>query len=134
MPRSIQEILDHADELAARFENYEPEPGDERPVEEYLLEREHSHEPEANDRSSTPSSRHEPRTCPGLASVSSSAPQPKQHSSATATSSPPADIARLTARSRAELLGFRQPEVGVDMRARLPSESDASIMQACRTS
>ena len=24
MPRSIQEILDHADELAARFENYEP--------------------------------------------------------------------------------------------------------------
>ena len=39
MPRSIQDILDHADELAARFENYEPEPGDERPVEEYLLER-----------------------------------------------------------------------------------------------
>ena len=39
MPRSIQDILDHADELAARFEEYEPEPGDERPVEEYLLER-----------------------------------------------------------------------------------------------
>ena len=39
MPRSIQEILDHADELAARFENYEPGGGDERPVEEYLLER-----------------------------------------------------------------------------------------------
>jgi hypothetical protein len=39
MPRSIQDILDHADELAARFENYEPESGDERPVEEYLLER-----------------------------------------------------------------------------------------------
>lgn len=39
MPRPIQEILDHADELAERFENYEPEPGDERPVEEYLLER-----------------------------------------------------------------------------------------------
>jgi len=39
MPRSIQDILDHADELAARFENYEPEPTDERPVEEYLLER-----------------------------------------------------------------------------------------------
>lgn len=39
MHRSIQEILDHADELAERFENYEPEPGDERPVEEYLLER-----------------------------------------------------------------------------------------------
>lgn len=39
MPRSIQEILDQADELADRFENYEPAPGDERPVEEYLLER-----------------------------------------------------------------------------------------------
>lgn len=39
MPRSIQEILDHADELAKRFEGYDPVPGDERPVEEYLLER-----------------------------------------------------------------------------------------------
>ena len=39
MPRSIQEILDHADELAQRFEDYEPDPDDERPVEEYLLER-----------------------------------------------------------------------------------------------
>lgn len=39
MPRSIQEILDHGDELAKRFEDYEPKPGDERPVEEYLLER-----------------------------------------------------------------------------------------------
>ncbi len=39
MPKSIQEILDHADELACRFEDYEPQPDDERPVEEYLLER-----------------------------------------------------------------------------------------------
>ena len=39
MPRSIQDILDHADQLAERFENYEPDPTDERPVEEYLLER-----------------------------------------------------------------------------------------------
>lgn len=39
MPKSIQEILDHADELAKRFEGYEPGPDDERPVEEYLLER-----------------------------------------------------------------------------------------------
>ena len=30
MPRSVQEILDHADELAARFEAYEPAKGDER--------------------------------------------------------------------------------------------------------
>ena len=39
MPRSIQEILDHAEELAKRFEDYEPKPNDERSVEEYLLER-----------------------------------------------------------------------------------------------
>jgi hypothetical protein len=39
MPRSIQEILDHADELAQRFEDHEPDPGDERPVEEYLIQR-----------------------------------------------------------------------------------------------
>jgi hypothetical protein len=38
MPRSIQEILDHADELAQRFEDYEPSAGDERPV-EFALER-----------------------------------------------------------------------------------------------
>lgn len=39
MPRSIQQILDHADDLAERFEDYEPQPDDERPVAEYLLER-----------------------------------------------------------------------------------------------
>lgn len=30
MPRTMQENLDHGDELAARFEKYEPQPGDER--------------------------------------------------------------------------------------------------------
>lgn len=30
MPRSVQEILDHADELAKRFEDYAPSPTDER--------------------------------------------------------------------------------------------------------
>ena len=39
MPRSIQEILDHGDELAKRFEDYEPNVDDERSVEEYLIER-----------------------------------------------------------------------------------------------
>lgn len=29
MPRTVDEILQHADELAARFENYEPNPADE---------------------------------------------------------------------------------------------------------
>ena len=30
VPRTVQEILDHGDELAARFEAYEPRPDDER--------------------------------------------------------------------------------------------------------
>ena len=30
MPRSVEDILNHADELAKRFEDYEPQPGDER--------------------------------------------------------------------------------------------------------
>ena len=38
MPRSIQEILGHAEELAQQFEDCEPAEGDERPVEEYLLQ------------------------------------------------------------------------------------------------
>jgi hypothetical protein len=39
MPRSIQEILDQADQLAKRFEEYEPGEGDQVPVEEYLMRR-----------------------------------------------------------------------------------------------
>ncbi len=30
MPRTVRDILDHGDELARRFEDYEPRPGDER--------------------------------------------------------------------------------------------------------
>ena len=40
MPRSVQEILDHADELAARFEDYEPKGSDERDPEAYAALRE----------------------------------------------------------------------------------------------
>jgi hypothetical protein len=39
MPRSIQDILDHADDLAKRFEEYEPAEGDQVAVGEYLLRR-----------------------------------------------------------------------------------------------
>ena len=39
MPRSIQEILDQADELAERFEDFEPTAEHESPVEEYLVQR-----------------------------------------------------------------------------------------------
>ncbi len=36
MPRTVQEILDHSDELAKRFEDYEPTPGDERDPEAFV--------------------------------------------------------------------------------------------------
>lgn len=36
MPRTIQEVLDYQDELADKFENFDPDLGDERPIEEYL--------------------------------------------------------------------------------------------------
>lgn len=39
MPRSIQEILDHADELEKKFQDYEPSDDDEVDVAEYLLRR-----------------------------------------------------------------------------------------------
>jgi hypothetical protein len=39
MPRTIREVLEHADELAHRFETHEFAVGDERPVEEYLVQR-----------------------------------------------------------------------------------------------
>ena len=54
MPRSIQEILDQAEELAQRFENYEPNANDERPVEEYMLDALPSPGRAASDRSQTP--------------------------------------------------------------------------------
>lgn len=39
MPRSIQDILDHAAELADRFTDFDPDRAVEEPVEEYLLRR-----------------------------------------------------------------------------------------------
>lgn len=35
MPRTLQQILDQQDELAAKFENYKPDPADERDPEPY---------------------------------------------------------------------------------------------------
>ena len=37
MPRSIQDILDHANELAQRFEDFDADEAEEISVEEYLL-------------------------------------------------------------------------------------------------
>ena len=39
IPRSVQEILERADELVQRFEDYEPSEDDGVLVEEYLLQR-----------------------------------------------------------------------------------------------
>lgn len=39
MPRSMKEVMDHADELAAEFEAMEYEAGDEIPIAEYRLRR-----------------------------------------------------------------------------------------------
>lgn len=39
MPRSIQDILDHADELAKRFEDFNPADAHDVPVEQYVLQR-----------------------------------------------------------------------------------------------
>ena len=39
MPGTIQEILDHADELAKKFEDFDPSDGTERPVSEHPLQR-----------------------------------------------------------------------------------------------
>ncbi len=36
MPRTAKDILDHADQLVKRFEDYEPKPEDERDVGIYL--------------------------------------------------------------------------------------------------
>ena len=42
MPRTVDEILQHADELAARFESYEPNPADELDAGAVALLRERS--------------------------------------------------------------------------------------------
>ena len=39
MPRSLHDILEHADELVKRFEGFDPDRSVEIPVEEYLLQR-----------------------------------------------------------------------------------------------
>lgn len=36
MPRTAQDIVEHGDDLARRFEDYDPHPGDERDPDVYL--------------------------------------------------------------------------------------------------
>ena len=44
MPRSVDEILAHADQLAGRFEDYDPQPGDELDREAVAALRSAAHE------------------------------------------------------------------------------------------
>ncbi len=85
MPRQIHKILDHAGELTARLEAYDPEDDDESTVEEYLLER------AALARARSELTVGEAvvgarRGCPGSGSARFSAPWPRQLNSATAQS------------------------------------------------
>jgi len=87
MPRSIQQILDHADEMAQRFESYEPAAGDERSIEEYLLQRAALARRAASARCWTRWLPHGLRVSPGGRSASCSVPRLRPPSSGTARSS-----------------------------------------------
>ena len=51
MPRSVDDLPDHADELAERFEGYEPAQEDEAAVAEHLLRKQPSTVPDPSGRS-----------------------------------------------------------------------------------
>ena len=114
MPRSIQNILDHADELAARFENYEPEPGDERPVEELLLERAALARARSDrqivDAITTARAKH--LSWQRIGELL--ARQPRRRSIATATSSLPAEIGRVSAHISEDMWHPHRPALGPD--------------------
>jgi hypothetical protein len=95
MPRSIQDILDHADELAHRFEHRDAEEATEIPVEEYLLQRAVVARARTEQQVLDAVARPDPPASPGRRSAPSSAPPPRQHNSATAPSSNQSDIARI---------------------------------------
>ena len=87
MPRTAQEILDHADELAARFEAHEP--GDEAhdATELRLVREAFLHAPTQNAHSAMPSFVLDTTGTPGHQSAPWSARPVKQHASATANPS-----------------------------------------------
>jgi hypothetical protein len=86
MPRTIQEILDHADELAQEFEVFDPADGTERHVSEYLLQRAALAELGPNAKLSKRSRLLEPTASHGRKSVRCSAPRHRLLNSATAAS------------------------------------------------
>lgn len=91
MPRSIQEILDHADDLAERFETYEPEARDERSLEEYQLERAAIDRARSERQIADAVIAARSKGCPGSGSAPSWERRPKLRSSATELSSTPPD-------------------------------------------
>ena len=92
MPRPIQEILDHADDLAKRFEDYEPQAEDERdPASLKQLRDAVLARPTPSDRFATPSPPLVPTASRGRRSAPCSVLLARQRASATATPRPPDD-------------------------------------------
>jgi len=85
MPRTVDEILQHADDLAARFKDYEPDPAHELDPGAIALLRAAIQEPSAT--SWKQSGQRESLACPGQPSDSSLAPRGRRPASATGTKS-----------------------------------------------
>lgn len=84
MPRTVDEILQHADELAARFEDYEPNPADELDPGAVALLRAAIQERSDAERHVLDAIKAAQKpACLGRLSGSSSAPQGRQPASAT---------------------------------------------------
>ncbi len=70
MPRTVQDILDNAGVLAARFEDYEPAPNDERdPPPSPRSAKPYWPDPTPNERSKTPSIKPVSTATPGPSSA-----------------------------------------------------------------
>ena len=88
MPRTVDQILQHADDLAARFQDYEPDPAHELdPGAIALLRAAIQERSAANATSWKQSGQRESLACPGQPSDSSLAPPGRRPVSATGTKS-----------------------------------------------
>jgi hypothetical protein len=122
MPRTIKDILDHADELAKRFEGYEPSATDERDPAVFaeLCCRDRM----PNARSETRSNTHANAVTPGRSSARYSEPPAKQPASATVISKThrPNGLGSVRDQSEAAHSLSRDEEVVVAMVNTTPSE------------
>ena len=146
MPRTMQEILDHADDLAKRFEDYVPWPDDEVDVAEYLLRGWRSHGHGASGRSPTQWARRDERApleedrqrAGHLGPGCTAALRPDHHAKLTAPRHDPPKRARsapigrgrfsrnsTTCTSRCSALGTSSPAATISpMRRRYPCSSN----------